>query len=99
MKFLLILCFSFSLFATHHNEKKAEDFNEHKSKMLEQLKSAENPNQEDIACVEKAKNKKALKKCKKAMSSKKAEKKKEEPKPKAMNQETNQEGQPESAKY
>ncbi len=77
MKILLILCFSFSLFATHH-EKKEKDFSEHKAKMLEKIKSSENPNQADIACVENAENKKALKKCKKAMKSRKRDKKKKE---------------------
>ena len=77
MKILLILCFSFSLFATHH-ERKEKEFSEHKTKMLEKLKASENPNQADIACVEKAENKKALKKCKKAMKSSKGKKKKSE---------------------
>lgn len=90
MKFLLIFCLSFSVFATHH-ERKEKEFSEHKTKMLEKLKASETPNQEDIACVEKAENKKALKKCKKVINSRKSEKKKtEETKPKASVPETNQ---------
>lgn len=73
MKTLIILLLSLSVFAG--DEKKPDDglFGKKKADFLEKMKANDNPEPEDIECVENAETRNSLNQCEKAMKGRKRE--------------------------
>lgn len=73
MKTLIILLLSLSLFAVDEDEGL---FGKKKADFLEKMKANDNPQPEDIECVENAKTRNSLNQCEKSMKGRRREERK-----------------------
>ncbi len=76
MKTLIILLLSLSVFAEDDNNTDVGLFAKKKADFLEKMKANDNPERQDIECVEKAETRNSMNQCAKAMMGRKRENRK-----------------------